>query len=332
MTSPLALAATTVVLLLAAAAPAAAVPETELRPARLERGPDVAIPHLEGKTVVDGDVRVQIDAGLVRFLGTSGDDYVVGASNRTGGGNYRVLRVSADGAISTVLTDVPIWELVLSADGTQIADARYFHRRGTTRIRVYDATTGERTARRAVKGSASVLDMDEGRMVVGAWGPNRTFWWNVTSDATRRIADQPGYAANIRADRLATVTKDPYRGGCSVVSTLQPRERLWKSCDERVDAFSPNGRRMATIHILSDGLGPSDAWLRKAGGSLLAHYSTGYFGQIWWETNTALLLDANGTKRAATVRCVVADCERASDLRDVPVLRVTPRVRPSWRS
>jgi hypothetical protein len=79
---------------------------------------------------------------------------------------------------------------------------------------------------------------------------------------------------------------------------------------------------MATIHILSDGLGPSHVWLRRDGGRLLAHYSTaGWFGALEWETRTALLLDTNGAQKSATVRCVVADCERASALRPVPQLR-----------
>ena len=77
---------------------------------------------------------------------------------------------------------------------------------------------------------------------------------------------------------------------------------------------------MATIHILSDGLGPRDVWLRKPGGKLLAHYSTEWFGQIRWESDTSLLLDANGKKKTASVRCVIADCERASALRPAPDL------------
>ncbi|WP_180933751.1 hypothetical protein [Nocardioides ungokensis] len=62
-TSILAAAASALVLLVGTAAPASAVPVTVLRPADLPRGPDVAIPHLEGRTVVDGSVRVRIRAG-----------------------------------------------------------------------------------------------------------------------------------------------------------------------------------------------------------------------------------------------------------------------------
>ena len=59
MKTTLALAASAVVLLAGLASPAAAsVPETVIKPGALERGADIAVPHLEGKTLVDGDVRV----------------------------------------------------------------------------------------------------------------------------------------------------------------------------------------------------------------------------------------------------------------------------------
>jgi hypothetical protein len=316
-------AASTLALLLGAVAPAsAAVPETELRPADLDRGPDIAVPHLEGKTVVDGAVRIRVRAGLVTLLGKSesSGEYVVGTSSRTGDARFRVFRVDADGNRTPLLRGVPIWGLVLSQDGTQLGLAT--SGREHSRVRVWSAEDGHRQAVRRFAGSISILDFDETRMVLGGWGPDRTFWWNTRTDGTLRIADRAGYAADIRARRVATYTKDPYLDGCTVVTTLAPQERLWRSCRERVAEFSPSGARMATIHILSDGIGPRDVWLRRDGGRALAHYSTaGWFGALTWETRNALLLDTVGARKAATVRCVVADCERASDLRPKPDLR-----------
>ena len=314
-------AASTLALLLTAAAPAgAAVPDLVLKPAELERGADVGIPHLVGRTVVDGDVRVKVDAARVRLLGPSGDDYVVGTSNADGSGRFRVLRVTAQGDRTLLLRDVSIWELVLADDGSQIASPTSSRSSGT-RVRVFDAVDGTKQADRRFRGSVSVLDLDGGHLVLGGWGPERTLRWDTGTDATRRIADRPGYAADISADRLAVFTKDPYRGGCSVVSTLAaPRQRLWRSCTQRVATFSPTGARTATIHILSDGLGPRDVWLRRAGGRALAHYSAQWFGALDWESDSRLLLDTNGTEKSATVRCVVAECERASALRPVPNL------------
>jgi hypothetical protein len=262
---------------------------------------------------------VQVRAPRLRLLGKSGDDYVVGASNRSGGGDFRVLRVTADGERTVLFRRVPIWELELSGDGTQIGRA-VVHAPESTRMKVWDAVDGEVGTERRFRGALTLLDFDEERMVLAGWGPNRTFWWHTRTDDTLRISDRPGHAADIRADRVATYTRDPYRNGCTVVTSLsKPDERLWRSCDERVATFSPNGRRMTTISLLADGLGPADVWLRRAGGRLLAHYSTpGWFGAQRWETGTALLLDTVGARKQAVVRCEVADCERASDLSKAP--------------
>jgi hypothetical protein len=314
-----AVALSTAALLLGSASPATAATETEIKPAQLERGEDVRIPHLEGKTVVDGDVRVKVRVPRLRLLGKSGDDYVVGASNKSGGGHFRVLRVTADGERAVLFRKTDIWELELSGDGTQIGRA-FVRGPKSTRMRVWDAVTGEVQAERRFRGSLTLLDFDEERMVLGGWGPNRTFWWHTRTDQTKRIAGRPGHAADIGGDRVATYTRDPYRNGCTVVTSLSdPGTRLWRSCDERVATFSPDGQRMTTISLLADGLGPAELWLRRAGGRLLVHYSTpGWFGAQRWETDRALLLDTVGARKQAVVRCEGADCERASDLRRAP--------------
>ena len=144
--------------------------------------------------------------------------------------------------------------------------------------------------------------------------------WNTSTDATSRILDQVGYLADIRADRLATYTDDPYDGGCSVLRTLsKPSEVLTRSCSERVHAVSPSGRRVATIHILTDGLGPREVNVRGDHGRLRARYQVaGWFGQVEFETNRALLLESTGRHKQALVRCDGADCERATRLRPAP--------------
>ena len=73
---------------------------------------------------------------------------------------------------------------------------------------------------------------------------------------------------------------------------------------------TPNRRVVAT-----------DVMVRKIGGSPLAHYTIGgYFGRVWWETPTALLMEANGRTQAAVVRCDIATCDRATDLTAPPDL------------
>lgn len=294
------------------AAPPASV---TLRPAQLERGPDVTVPHLEGRTIVDGDRRIPVPGAHVALLGWTPRAYVVVSSTRQYTRNT-TLRVRHDGTRTTILDSGAKgpWALTLSGDGAHLVVVDDSAAPQRTRVTVRSARNGSLVARRTVEGSASVLDMEEGRMVLGAWGPDRTWWWNVISDATRRINDRVGYAADISGNRLASYTEDPYDDGCSVVTTLTGR-RLWRSCDERVTAFSPQGRRMATVHILSDGLGPTKVWTRKARGRLEASYTARWFGEISFENESALLLDTHGRRTATTARCVASTCERTERVR-----------------
>ncbi|MBB6626505.1 hypothetical protein H5V45_04125 [Nocardioides sp. KIGAM211] len=315
------------------AAPAgAAVPETRVRPAQLDRGADQVGAHLEGKTVVDGDVRVPVRAGIVTLLGTSGDEYVVATSNANGSGRFHTFRLSADGDRTPLLDGVPIFDQVLSRDGSQVA--RSVDRTGeSTVVRVWSAVDGERVVSRRFPGSATVLDFDQQRMVLGSWGPNRTVSWDVAAGTTRRVVNKVGYAADLRADRLAVLTGDPYNGGCSLTSRLStPARTLWKSCTEVVRAFAPSGGRTATVHILSDGLGPREVRLHATGGRLLARYTAGYyFGRIAFETPRDLLLETYSRNQGSTVRCALTDCERAERLTPTPDYRVTPREQRALR-
>ena len=271
-------------------------------------------------------MRLTFSAGQVRFLGESGDDYVVGTARRNGDGNFRMLRVTPADERTTLFTDVPIWVLTLSQDDLQLIRPRTLVKERKTALVVRNAEDGTVQTRRTFAGYVNVLDADEGRMVLGGWGPNRTFWWDTADDSTEKIRDRVGYAADIRADRLAVFTKDPYRGGCSVTSSLgDPGTTLWRSCRQRVYDFAPAGTRMATVHLLSDGIGPDEITLRRAGGKALVRYTTGWFGAVSWESDASLLLEAHGKKKSALVRCQDTDCELATDPTDTQVPRPVSR-------
>jgi hypothetical protein len=120
--------------------------------------------------------------------------------------------------------------------------------------------------------------------------------------------------ASIEHDLLSIYTKDPYLGGCTKLVRLSaPRMKVWKSCRDRVAAISPDGTQMLTFHILTDGLGPGVIHLRQIDGSRLATYRTGWFSGWGWESPGTLLLDVNGKRKSATVRCTLAACENATD-------------------
>lgn len=301
------------------AASAASAPTVELKPGSIPRGADIAIPHMEGRVIVDGDTRIRVHARQVDLLGKSGSAYVVHTSAKDGYSKGRTLRVRPDGSTVVLSRHDATADVALTDDGAHVVRVRTVPRERTA-VRAIDARTGSVVASRAFRGRLFPLDASEGRVLLSSWSPARTLWWNFLSDATGVAAHRTGGVADITADRLGSYTGDPYAGGCYVISSLRhPSRGLWRSCGERAVAFSPDGRRVATVGIVDDGIGPGMVTVRRVqGGAALARYRTQWFGEVRWESDTALLLDANGERKAATVRCVLADCERASNLTPVP--------------
>ena len=301
------------------AAPSSAVATTTLNPPKLPRGADVAIPHLEGKTIVDGATRIRIKAPTLRLLGKSGTSYIVGTADPQGA-HGQFFRVQPDGT-RTKLGRADIFQTELSDDGQRLVTTKVPSNRKTI-VTVWSATSGDTVASRSFKGYASALDADTDRVLVG--GPGKTWLWTTSTDSVGVVAREAGYAGDLSADVLASYTKDPYQGGCTVVRKLSTGAQLWKSCKERVEGFNADGSRMATIDILSDGIGPGYVAVRGSTGHKFGAYTVtrGWFGAIDFETTTAVLLETNGPRKAATVRCIDAGCERASALSPT----VQPRV------
>lgn len=287
-------------------------PTITVRPDSLPAGEGPAIPTQVGRQILEGGARVSIPANS-RLLGKSGTAYVV-----AGGG--RVLRVEEDGARTTLASIGDGADLRLSRDGAHLVVTRSVGG-SRSQVTVLDAETGAREARRTFPDYATVMDADAGRMVVTTWSPSRTLRWDFVDDSSSRIVGRTTGHVDIRADRLATFTRSPHDGGCTVVTSLaRPQRTLWRSCQEAVAAFSPNGRRMATFHILTDGLGPNAVHARTIGGRKIATYAAYWFGSVEWETDRALLLDTHTKRRTALVRCGADECERASAVRPQPPL------------
>lgn len=318
-----ALAALTVTALVGAVAPAAtAAPDRTLRPARIERGPAVTALHMRGHTIVDPvrDRKVRV-TGFERtwLLGRHRNTYLVLAGDE-GLANWQLLRVRPDGeprALRSGRRYAP--EMVLSADGSHVALWRTAHRSDRTRITVVHSRTGDVLRSRWFRGFPSVADYGPRRLVLSRWGRHHsnTSWWNPHNNVRRPIIANPSGLVDIEADRLTYYDGDPYQGGCQhVVRLSAPDEEVWQSCEDRVFAFSPHGRRMVTGHILTDGLGPNEVRLRGARGRLLATFHAQWFGFLHFENERRLLVEAVGKRYIAAVRCTPEDCERVSKLHD----------------
>ncbi len=296
-------------------APATAAAPVEIKPSQLSRGADVQVPHVRGRSVVDGEVTVPVGGSFVDLLGRSGKGYVVVTRQN---GRWSTQKVAEGRAPVVLARGTTPDEVVLAGDGKHLAVTRSQQAR-RTKIDVLRVRTGKRVATEVFADYPRVLDIQGKRAVVGGFDLGAVSW-NLRTDVTSAITGKPAYAADISSNRLAFFTKDPYQGGCSVVTTLTaPRARLWRSCREAVREFSPNGARIVTQHKLTDGLGAGKLWERTVRGRLLASYTVGsHFGDVAWESRTDLLLDAYGTGKWAVVRCSDGDCERATKLRPTP--------------
>lgn len=307
----------------ALALPAQAAPTADLQPDELPRGADVAVPHIAegrwGGVLVDGDRRVELPGRLARIVGRSGDSWLVGTANVGVKRNQRVVRVGADGSVTNVLRAIDESTVILSADGSTLAWQQTVDKGRKVVTHVGRASDGERLGAKGPTGHVDLLDVDAKKVVLGS--DTRTFAWGFVRGRTRTLAQGMSGDADLSLDLLTTWTKDPYEGGCMVVSRLSsPQTRIWRSCRDRVAAFSPDGTQVLTFHKLTDGLGPGEIHLRTLEGRKLATWTTGWFGSWGWESPGVVLLDANGTRRSATVRCTPERCENATD----PVTVQTP--------
>lgn len=303
--------ATSIAVSLAASVHAAA-PTVELQPHQLTRGADIAVPHIEDGDFVDGPRRIELPGTVARVIGRSGESWLVGTNNVDRKRNRRVVRVEADGTVVDVLRNIDPSTVVLSADGSTLAWQRFTSGGRKVTTVVGSAADGTVLGSKGPGRFVSLLDVDAERVVLS--GEGRTFEWTYGTGGTRTIVKRTGGMASLEHDLLMIYTKDPYFGGCSqLVELSRPRVKRFASCRERVAAISPDGTQMLTMPILTDGLGPGRLKLRTVRGSKLATYTTNWFSGWQWESPGVVLLDVNGRRKSATVRCTLGQCENATD-------------------
>ncbi len=292
------------------------VPTTDLDPATLARGADVAIPYVDGTTFVDGDRRVPLGGKYAWLLGASGDGHLVAVN----AGNTKIRRIDAAGTASTLIRTPNAASVHLSRNGRKIVVTGVTGGKAQPRT-VYSATTGQRLQRRTFAHYPTTLGM-KGSKVLFSTSERGTFSWNTRTDRVKKVTRRFASYAGVHNNLLASYTADPYEGGCTVLSTIsRPGRTIWRSCKERVESVSPDGRLIATVDLLSDGVGPREVTVRTVSGTRLAHYRTSqWFGAITWEDDDTILLDVNAKVEAAIVRCDLTECENATDPEPTPDL------------
>lgn len=300
---------------------------TTLYPGSLARGADTPLLHMAEEVIVDGSTRVSVrGVPNVWLLGRIDRDYLI-QSAAADFSRYTVQLVHRNGDRRVLQRFGDQTTVSVSADGRHLALAT--PDRPNTRIRVVETRSGELVRRRTFASyGAEVSDYGVRRMVVTGLR-NRTFWWDPVTNQLSLIVARPA-SADISADRLVVRVPHPkvsYQECQRTVRLSRPSVVLWRSCRDTPLTFSPDGSRMVTLYIESDGIGPDVVQVRRQGGKVLRTYRAPlYFGFIEWETNRRLLLQPVGKRYVAAVRCDIAGgCRRASRLYRSPGTYDPPR-------
>lgn len=309
----------TAALLLALVAPAAAS-APGLEPGALPRGADLARPYIEGVTIVDGARVVVVPRERPELVATARGGYVVrdrrfadavfldhdGTKRRLPGVDEDTL-VSPDGRLYATAG--------LAGDGVTVVAVRRIKDGKRLASRVFRSWIDENVGR-----FARPIDLSGRRMLIGGDG-GRAMMWDWKRDTLRTVIDDKWHLeiGSLDDDIAAGWTAPGER--CTFVARLStPRRRMWKSCEERVVALSPDGRRMVTTDRRVD---PSFGSvrlmvLRTVTGRELGRWTAERFRDILFESDTAISFRVEGRTSTAMVRCSAKRCEAASDPTALP--------------
>lgn len=314
----IATAATALIALLALiAAPAAAA---DLRPGSLPRGADLALPYVEGTTIVDGARVVVVPVRKPVLVAEVRGGYLVRDRRFAD-----VVLVDHDGAKSRLPGADE--DTITSPDGRLYASAGLVGD-GVTVVTVRRVKDGERLGTRTFRSwvdtnigrFAHPIDLDGHRLLIGGDG-GRVVVWDWKRDTLRDVIDDKWHLqVGSLADGIAAGWTAPGERCTFTARLATPHRRLWKSCDEQVVALSPDGRRMVTTdRRVFLGFGRVRFLvMRTVTGRELGRWTAERFTDIRWETGSAISFRVDGRTSTAMVRCTPKRCQAASDPTPLP--------------
>lgn len=308
-----------------AEAAAGAFPDkNRIDPASVPTGPAPTTLHTEGRSIIDGGDTVDTTLpGRLQILGRFGSSYIVHTRNDDDG-TQALWRVRKDGSALRLrdLDDRTGEEIRLGSYGNRIAYTEELAGRPfRTRVFVLRSGDGSVVDSRLLRGHVEVVDFAAKVLLTGIQ-PKRTVWYLANRDEITVRRGLELLSADIGLKRAVVKVKDlvnGWDGVCLVYAPLsRPRQQLWRSCTDRPLSFSPDGTRMVTTFIGSDGPGTGKLQVRVAEtNKVLATLRTGgFFVQPYWEGNRSFLVHTWNKGKAAILRVS----------RDGTVERVSPVV------
>ncbi|MCM0619602.1 YncE family protein [Nocardioides bruguierae] len=294
------------------------IPVHDLRPERLERGPDRTDAHVElrrftmGRTILHFEGRARVLVGAAPL-----DHSEVAVVAVRSHGVWDKYRINPNGGFARLPLVGSPWRFRLSDDGSTLW--RVVHRdrwRDRHLVEVFSTAGGRRVASRFFPESSWVLAGDGSRYLIST--PEGTRIWNIERDTVRAHVPVPGQPTWVRwsADRVLTREDTGTFPGCFVLRPLtDPEVELWRECERGIYDVSPDGALVLTKNFDVDGE-PRELRLHDDHGTPLADFDLGYgwIHSVWWESDDTFVLDVSGIEARSAVRCTVDGCERADRL------------------
>lgn len=295
-------------------------------PGELSRGARPDTVYLRRGTIHDGSRTVDVpEAGRVSAFWRTASGHLVQLLLDSGT-RSRLVALNPDGD-RTRIAEGPISHVEVSANGRRAAWIRHRQRSTSWVAVVASSRSGERVSHRAFRGAdVSIEDFAAHRLLISKYTqrtdhPERTMWWNISTDRVRTYAKHSTVAADLSAGQVAlTVPGDEPYVPCVEVRNVPRGERPdWLSCQLYPVNWSASGERAIGLDILSDGAATTRYYLLDADSGTrtltLRGDSLGY-GAVWEDARHVLLTaQDHGSGTAAVVRCSLGgNCERASAL------------------
>lgn len=311
-----------------------APPSTPVRPGpvkvkldltKLRRGADPKVPFVDFRTVVSGNLRINLPGGdgPVRDVAKAGDgllivtqvtDTLMGMQLYDGAGK----RV-------TVIRDVRHVESSLDASTSAYATGKTGANGEELKgyvVWLRDNQTGKTVSLpRPDDYNLQVLGVDARTVYFEARAAEATSKWNLyrwdsASKAATLVKTVPmPTAVSVDGTRAASLLSLGDGGSCSAVVAVETGTRQWKTCAYQIDGFGQDGRTVLAGPAYRDGYGDGLVAVLDDNGRLIREWD-GLFLQSAMEDTEHVLMLAEQDGKSALVRCAATTnpCELASPI------------------
>lgn len=286
----------------------------ELDFGELPSGDPPRLPYVDVSAgeIVDGQTRIPFDETAIDSLHRVTGGYLV---NVYDGDDPGLFLVGSDGGTQK-LSDSTGYVAVSADGGRRIAWSENAED-GTSAELVLADGAGRERYRLPLDYSVNVWGFLRGRVLFQPTEERTARLWN---PETGEVTDIEGVFGGFGTDGtelagLITELRGIEEQPCTAVVDMSTERELWRSCDLRVETFSPDGRYITTIDAQTDGPGPPEVRVVElATGRERMVLRADLFHRTSWDADGNLVAEVVKDNREAVVRCDLhGACELATE-------------------